>query len=68
MLGITFFGQFKRVTQNPVDPFTRENRFLHNGLSFSPGIDTPANLRILAFVVFSHNQKINVRGSSASQG
>ena len=60
-------GQLKCEAQDAINATARKYRFLDDGFLLGTLIEPPADLRILALVVFPDDVKINVVGFAAGQ-
>ena len=58
--------QFKRIAQNPVHAAPRKDALLHRHLFIGAFINPPADIRILAFVVFADDARNRSRPASNS--
>ena len=61
----SFARQVKGKAQNPIHSSPRNDSFLNDHLIVRTFVNAPADVRILAFIVFAHNHEINVSGLPA---
>jgi hypothetical protein len=61
-------GQLERVTEYPVHAAARKDRQLIRRLHIRAAVDPSADLRILAFVVLTHDDEVDLLGRAVGKG
>ena len=57
---VSFARQLESESQHAIYPTPRENRLLNGHLIVGPLVETSADVRILAFVIFPHDAEIDL--------
>ena len=67
MFRIALSCQLERVAHDAVNAFTREDILLDRHFRLRAAIKAPTNLRVLAFVILTHNEKIDILRTAITQ-